>query len=44
MEHLNKYLEKVQTYLGWFTVGFVRVKAQSINDRLLGSGTLVVSA
>lgn len=41
MEHLTRYLEQVQQALACFVVGFVRVKRDSLEDRLLGSGTLI---
>jgi hypothetical protein len=40
-ELIMAYLENVTTHLGWFTVAFVRVKPESAEDNLLGSGTLV---
>jgi len=40
-EHIKKYCESVKTWLGWYTVGLVRVKDDPTADNLLGSGRLV---
>lgn len=39
--HIREYCEKVKERLGWSTIGFVGAKAESVEDNLLGSGTLV---
>lgn len=39
--HIREYCEEVKERLGWSTIGFVRIKAKSAEDSLLGSGTLV---
>ncbi len=39
--HIREYCEKVKERLGWSTIGFVRIKAEAVEDSLLGSGTLV---
>ncbi len=41
IKYVREYCARVKERLGWSTIGFVRVKAESVEDRLLGSGTLV---
>lgn len=41
MDDIMEYIHKVQERLAWYTVGFVRVKTDSREDNLFGSGTLV---
>jgi len=41
MDDIMEYIQKVQERLAWYTVGFVRVKTDSRDDNLCGSGTLV---